>query len=317
MRDDSTRGEDRVWDALLRARDGDAPLPEPAAPGGVHPLLVLLAPVLAPALPAGGCRVLGRLAQSLDGRIATRGGDSRWIGGAGDVRHTHRLRALCDAVVVGAGTVAADDPRLTTREVRGSDPVRVVLDPARRLGDGHGVFRGGPPTLLAHHADAPGTPPGDAEPLPLPPGAAFLPALLAALSARGLRRVLVEGGGVTVSRFLAAGLLDRLHLTVAPLILGSGRPAFTFPEAARVADGLRVSWTVHPLGDDVLLDIPLGRAHPPFCAQPSGAQPSDAQPPGAEIPGARSLGAASAAPRDPGASPAPRPPAAGAPPAGA
>ena len=246
-------GDDDAWDMLLRARSG-GPLPD-------HPLAAPFAPVLAPA-----CLVLGRLAQSLDGRIATTCGASRWIGGGLDLLHTHRLRALCDAVIVGAGTVALDDPRLTTREAPGPDPVRVVLDPARRLDADRVVFRGGPPTLLAHHADAPGRPCGDAEPLPLPPGPAFLPALLERLRARGLRRIFVEGGGVTVSRFLAEGLLDRLHLTVAPLILGSGRPAFTLPEAACVADGLRVRWTVHALGGDLLLDIPLHGARPPVCA---------------------------------------------------
>ena len=75
----------------------------------------------------------------------------------------------------------------------------------------------------------------------------------------------MEGGGITVSRFLAAGLLDRLHLTVAPVILGSGRPAFVLPEVARIAEGLRFAWTVHPLGDDVLFDIPLDRARPGIC----------------------------------------------------
>ena len=83
--------------------------------------------------------------------------------------------------------------------------------------------------------------------------------------ARGLRRIFVEGGGITVSRFLAAGALDRLHVTIAPLLLGSGIPAFTLPEAAAPADGLRFDWSVHGSVDDVLLDIPLHRARPGVC----------------------------------------------------
>jgi diaminohydroxyphosphoribosylaminopyrimidine deaminase / 5-amino-6-(5-phosphoribosylamino)uracil reductase len=87
-------------------------------------------------------------------------------------------------------------------------------------------------------------------------------AVVAALAARGLRRILVEGGGITVSRFLAAGALDRLHVTIAPLLIGSGIPAFTLPEAASLTEGLRLEWSVHRLGADLLLDIPLARARP-------------------------------------------------------
>jgi riboflavin-specific deaminase-like protein len=221
-------------------------------------------PVLAPPEAPDGCRVIGRLAQTLDGRIATANGSSQWIGGREDILHTHRLRALCDAVIVGAGTVRHDDPRLTTREVAGPNPVRVVLDPARRLPATHGVFRdGAAPTILVSAA-AGAAMHGEAEVLSVPraEGGLDLTALLRALSARGLHRLFVEGGGRTVSAFLQAGLLDRLHLTVAPRILGSGIPAFTLPEVARIADGLHFRWRVFPLGDDILCDIALDRMRP-------------------------------------------------------
>ncbi len=274
-----TQGND--WDAALAMRDGG---PVPAGELGR-----LFGPLFAPPRGADGCVVVGRLAQTLDGRIATVSGSSQWIGGPGDILHTHRLRALCDAVLVGAGTVRADNPRLTTRECSGPNPVRVVLDPARRLSAEYGIFREGPPTLLVVAAGAAG--PHAARDAAMVPGGGErdgasrerhgcaevvrvpragdgldLSAVLAMLAGRGLRRVFVEGGGVTVSRFLAAGCLDRLHVTVAPVLLGSGIPAFTLPEAARIADGLRFSWAVHEISPDVLLDIALDRARPGVCA---------------------------------------------------
>ena len=222
----------------------------------------LFAPLRAP-VPEGRSFVLGRIAQSLDGYIATRSGESVWISGPDDLRHTHQLRALCDAVVVGAKTVRADNPRLTTRLVDGPSPVRVVLDPDRRLSSAYRVFHDGPETLLLCAPEmASGGVVGSACVLPVPRGPSGLDisAILALLRRRGLRRIFVEGGGVTVSRFLAAGALDRLHVTVAPLVMGGGVPAFPLPPVERLEEGRRFAWTAHRIGADVLLDIPLMHA---------------------------------------------------------
>ncbi|MGH7213003.1 MAG: RibD family protein [Acetobacteraceae bacterium] len=245
-----------TWRRLLGRRPADAAL------------CPLYGKLVAPATAPDGCFVLGRIAQSLDGRIATASGASRWISGHADILHTHRLRALSDAVVVGAGTVRADDPQLTTREVEGGSPIRVVIDTNRRLDDRYRVFREPPETLLFCAQDATGPSRlGSAPVLRLPRSGKGLDiaALIATLAERGLRRIFVEGGGITISRFLAAGALDRLHVTIAPLVLGSGIPAFTLPQAAAPADGLRFEWSVHRLGADVLVDIPLFRTRPAVC----------------------------------------------------
>jgi diaminohydroxyphosphoribosylaminopyrimidine deaminase/5-amino-6-(5-phosphoribosylamino)uracil reductase len=221
----------------------------------------LFSPLRAP-VPSGRSFVLGRVAQSLDGYIATQGGESVWISGPDDLRHTHQLRALCDAVVVGATTIRADNPRLTTRLVEGPSPVRVVLDPDCRLDDSFRVFRDGPETLLlCGQGTARGSMLGRAHVLPVMRGPEGLDigAILALLRTRGLRRIFVEGGGVTVSRFLAAGALDRLHVTIAPLVMGGGVPAFPLPPVERLEEGRRFAWTAHRIGADILVDIPLVR----------------------------------------------------------
>jgi riboflavin biosynthesis pyrimidine reductase len=146
-----------------------------------------------------------------------------------------------------------------------------VIDAGRRLAGDRKLFRDGPPTLLFCSPEAPGADRlghATVRRVPLAAGAPGLDlaAILDVLAGLGLRRVLVEGGGLTVSRFLAAGKLDRLHVTLAPLLLGDGVPAFSLPCPARPADGLRLAWTTHRLGADLLLDIPLARARPPACA---------------------------------------------------
>jgi diaminohydroxyphosphoribosylaminopyrimidine deaminase/5-amino-6-(5-phosphoribosylamino)uracil reductase len=203
--------------------------------------------------------VVAHLGQSLDGRIAAANGASRWVTGAEDVVHNHRMRALFDAVVVGAGTVRHDDPQLTVRSVSGPHPVRVVLDPRRRLGADCRVFRDAEaPTLLlcAAALTAPGERLGEADVLGVASrdGSLSPRAVLERLAERGLGRVFVEGGGVTVSRFLAAGCLHRLQITVAPLIIGSGRPSITLPEIERVSAGLRPKVRRFELGEDVLFE---------------------------------------------------------------
>jgi riboflavin-specific deaminase-like protein len=213
---------------------------------------------------------IGHLGQSLDGQIATAAGDSYYVTGPDNIVHLHRMRALADAVVVGAGTVAADDPELTTRHVPGTSPVRVVIDPSRKLEHARRIFTDqGAPTLVACRDDVAatgGTGRGGAEGsvtligLPSANGALDLRALLDALRARGLYSVFVEGGGVTVSAFLEAGLLDRVQIAIAPLVTGQGRPGLRLPGRASLRDGLRPRHRVFTMGGDVLFDCDLNAA---------------------------------------------------------
>jgi riboflavin-specific deaminase-like protein len=208
---------------------------------------------------------VGHLGESLDGFIATHAGDSQWVTGPENVVHMHRLRALCDAVVVGAGTIAADDPQLTTRLVPGRNPLRVVLDPGRRLREDHRVFGDdGSDTLYVCARDlvASGqTRFGAAELLGVNGTADRLDLreLIAALRARGCTRIFVEGGGVTVSTFLQANLLDRLHLAIAPLLIGDGRAAIRLPPPSALGDCHRPVYRVFRMGGDVLFDCDLRR----------------------------------------------------------
>jgi diaminohydroxyphosphoribosylaminopyrimidine deaminase / 5-amino-6-(5-phosphoribosylamino)uracil reductase len=224
-----------------------------------------LADLYTPLCLAGSRYAFAQLGQSLDGCIATRTGDAIYVTGEEDRRHLHRLRALADAVMVGADTAITDDPRLTVRACAGPNPVRVVLDPRGRVPAERRVFTDGcAPTLwvLGRSAEDPGDRAADVVRVPCE-GAGVSPRrLLDALAARGLGRVLVEGGGVTVSRFLRDGALHRLYLTVAPLIVGDGLPGLHFPGSTRMREALRAPVRRVAMGEDMLFELDLEAGGP-------------------------------------------------------
>ena len=185
--------------------------------------------------------VIGQLGQSLDGRIATPTGASKYINGQDALRHLHRIRASVDAVIVGVGTAIADDPQLTTRHVDGPSPVRVVIDPNGRMPEELSMLHDGAAPVLA--VTCPGrTVAKGAEALEIAcdgtghiqPGA-----IISALAARGLRRLLIEGGAETLARFLNARAMDELHLMVAPIVLGSGKTGLNLAPISELDEAMR------------------------------------------------------------------------------
>jgi 3,4-dihydroxy 2-butanone 4-phosphate synthase/GTP cyclohydrolase II len=209
-------------------------------------------------------------AQTLDGRIATRSGDSQWISGPESLRLAHTLRATHDAVLVGAGTVRADDPRLTVRLVEGRSPTRVVVAGSRPLPAGAAILDGSVPTLLATTGELPAT---DGETVDgLTDGVELLPVaatvdgrvdladLLRLLAERGIGSVLVEGGAGIITSMLRGGLANRLVVSVAPRLVGSGIEAIGDLRIRRLADALGFgrmrTWR---LGEDLILDGDLER----------------------------------------------------------
>ncbi|HEY3918498.1 MAG TPA: RibD family protein [Stellaceae bacterium] len=242
------------WRAVLAHRRG-------AAPGsiGAGELEALYGPLCATA--PGQSFIVAHLAQSLDGKIAAASGASRWISGEEDLCHTHRMRALADAVIVGADTVLHDDPQLTVRRCSGEHPVRIVIDPERKLAPHHKVFTDhSARTIVIAAADHRNGAGADVETILLPrDGRVIAPAIIkAALAARGLHWLFIEGGGVTISNFLRAQCLDRLQITVAPLLLGSGRPSLTLPAIAEPGLGFRPQIRRLSLGADTLFECIFG-----------------------------------------------------------
>jgi GTP cyclohydrolase II len=206
--------------------------------------------------------VVLKYAQTLDGRIATHTGDSKWISGESERRASHALRAACDAVLVGIGTVIADDPQLTVRLVPGASPRRVVLDTSLRVPPGAQILADAAPTLLITSRRSSAARRRELRERGLdvkvvdadPPWGVDLAAALALLREAGIASLLVEGGAAVITSFLRQRLADRVVVGIAPTILGAGTEAVGDLSAARVSDGLRLTErSVHLLGEDVVV----------------------------------------------------------------
>ena len=240
-----------TWESFVeRFRRGQQPLPQawadlfgPLCAGTVDDLVVV-----------------GQVGQSLDGRVATATGHSKYINCPAGIDHLHRLRALVDIVVVGVGTALADNPQLTVRQVAGPQPARAVIDPRGRLGADAKLFADdGVRRLFITTDGSRATPPPGVEVITLPAedGNIAPSAIVASLAAAGMRRILIEGGADTVSRFIAARCLDRLHVNVAPVMLGAGGPGIDLPPLERADQAHRMPVRVHKIEDDVLFDCDL------------------------------------------------------------
>lgn len=247
------------WDAFLTAFFSAEPL-------NPSPLQTLFEPIRTGTMDT--MVVVGQLGQTMDGRIATVTGQSKYINGHAGLTHLHQLRALLDAVVVGVGTVLADNPQLNVRLVQGRHPARVVIDPKGKLsGDARIWLDDGARRLwiVAEGLDV--AAPAGVEILALPAdqGRIEPSVILKSLSVKGLKRILIEGGAETVSRFLQAGCLDRLHMIVAPIIMGSGRASFNLPAIDHMDQALRLNVHTHLIGKEVLFDCDLSAQRVHVC----------------------------------------------------
>jgi 3,4-dihydroxy 2-butanone 4-phosphate synthase/GTP cyclohydrolase II len=218
--------------------------------------------------------VLVKYVQTVDGRLAG-GNGAGWVGGAAE-RLSHALRTACDTVLIGSGTALAHDPRLTVRLVRGPSPLRIVLDARLRTPPTAQVFNADAPTMvvtsdradLRERREALAARGVGVRVVPAAARGLDLHATLAALRGDGVSSVLVEGGAGVIASMLAAGVVDRLLVAIAPRIAGAGAEAVGALPAARV-DGVALSnRTVHPVGDELLLSFDVAGSPE---AAPNGA----------------------------------------------
>lgn len=196
-----------------------------------------------------------KLAASLDGKVAAPDGTSQWITGEAARAEVHDLRRRVDAVIVGSGTVVADDPALTFRTagLEGDQPLRVVFDSSGRTPRGAQIFDDAAPSAVVTAED--GDWPTDVIKVERNEGGVDVVQALHALGARGICHVLVEAGPTLAGSFVAAGLVDRLVLYLAPKIIGGDAPGLFSSGVKTLTDAWQMQIeNVARVGDDIRID---------------------------------------------------------------
>ncbi|MGH1359121.1 MAG: RibD family protein [Burkholderiaceae bacterium] len=241
--------------------------PGPALSAAQQDLASLYCPIAAG--PTNKPVAIAHLGQSLDARIATASGDSYYVTGPENLLHLHRMRALCDAILVGSNTVQQDDPKLTTRLAAGPNPVRIILDPAARLPLDHQLFSDGSAPSFRIVADQAGLSIPDAvrnDPrtiLVSGENRTINPARIRqVLADRGYRVLFLEGGGLTISSWLEHHELDRLQLACAPILVGDGIASVQHPPVTAMRDAMRAPCNIYQMGEDIMWDFALNRTNP-------------------------------------------------------
>lgn len=202
-----------------------------------------------------------KLAQTLDAKTATSGGESRWITGTASRALVHRMRSMADAVMVGSSTVIADDPELNVRHLRGRDPLKVVLDTRLKTPLTARVFKGGgllifttgaSPSRIRKAAEAG----AEVVVVPAVKGGIDLKRVFKELAKREVVSVLVEAGGTLAASLLREGLVDRLSVFISPTVMGSEGLASVGPLGVkRLKDALKIEdLTVKRAGTDILVE---------------------------------------------------------------
>jgi diaminohydroxyphosphoribosylaminopyrimidine deaminase/5-amino-6-(5-phosphoribosylamino)uracil reductase len=252
--------------------------------GDLHALCELLNEPFARFIRTGLPFLTFKAAVSLDGKVAATGGDARWISSPESRREVHHMRAAADAVMVGAGTVRRDDPRLTARDADGPDPVRVIVSRSGDLPPDALVVRTAretPTILLTETIDESGAQALHERGVEVVPASGLRDGL-AALARRGLVEILLEGGPTLAGELLREDLIDRFVVFVAPLVVGRGAPDLVALAApATIAEGRVLSdvvWTT--AGPDIVCRGRVVKragaaAAPPVVESPAPGQQSD------------------------------------------
>ncbi len=201
--------------------------------------------------------LIAHIAQTLDGYIATKSGESKYISSPQNLEHIHMLRAISDVIIVGTHTVKLDNPMLTTRLVKGLSPMRLILDKKNILNNNYNVFSNNDDNGYKIISDKIKNYNNNIFTLPLHGNKFNLNDIIYLLKKLNKKIVYIEGGGSTISDFYNNKLLHKIHLCISPIIIGQGRSSFVLPKIKSLKNIKDNKIKYFKMGKDILCDINL------------------------------------------------------------
>jgi riboflavin-specific deaminase-like protein len=201
--------------------------------------------------------LIAHIAQTLDGYIATKSGESKYISSPQNLEHIHMLRAISDIIIVGTNTVKLDNPMLTTRLVKGLSPMRLILDKKNTLKNNYNVFSNKDGNGYKIISEKIKNYNNNVFALPIYKNKFNLNDIISLLKKLNKRIVYIEGGGSTVSNFYNNKLLNKIHLCISPIIIGQGRNSFILPKIKSLKNIKDNKIKYFKMGEDILCDIDL------------------------------------------------------------
>ena len=212
-----------------------------------------IAQILLPILMVRKKFYIGQIGQSLDGKIALLNGNSHYINDKNSISYLHSLRSICDAVVVGVNTIKKDNPLLTTRAIKGSNPQRIIIDPSLKLTNKYQIFKDGLSNIIFTHSNIKKNL-NNTKILKLPERN-FTNLIYQHINNLGFKFVLVEGGSKTISKFLENKLLDIMQFIIAPTIIGSGINSINIKPIANLKNVIRTKNKIYKFGEEMIVSL--------------------------------------------------------------
>ena len=209
--------------------------------------------IIIPLLLKNNCNFIGQIGQSLDGKIALNNGNSHYINEKESITYLHCLRSISDGVLVGVNTIIKDDPFLTTRKIKGLNPIRLIIDPSLKLTKKYNIFKDNNKNIIFTNSSKEKK--LNNSTIIKFPKKNFTLSVYKYLRKTSLKTILIEGGPTTLSHFIEHKFLNYMQFIISPTVIGSGIDSMKLKPISNLKNAIRTKNTINKLGKEIIVTL--------------------------------------------------------------